>query len=336
MVLLILSDALRVRDPNYFNIHLINGPDAHNFKPIIRSIRPGATSFRRAYDYVTRGDDAHGPMQLDEAFEGSRGSGRGAFWDLALGAVSKHQAHDLIMHGSARAWLCSFRNIKGGINHIFNRDDEDTPLSMFSPYTFDDLKLPPALLAWKNDEFNLEGRQRVKTLILVGPSRIGKTEWARSLHPDVAYMESSFDAAILTRKSSYLVLSDVPGHKIARESVLDHLKCFFGSQPTVLVAHLALPTDWQEHPSCSSPQQQIATQNRLLQGKKSIMKEELFRSRGELKEMDVKIQRQIRISPIATDLLDLKSCVAVQVQSGLFRSSLLVPAIASSLINKEI
>lgn len=54
------------------------------------------------------------------------------------------------------------------------------------------------------------GIDRPKTLVIVGPTRIGKTEWARSLGKHY-YWANSYNAADLVKLSGqqYLVLDDV-------------------------------------------------------------------------------------------------------------------------------
>lgn len=46
--------------------------------------------------------------------------------------------------------------------------------------TFQQFNVPSEILAWLQDEFSSD-KQRKKSLILIGPSKIGKTQWARSL-----------------------------------------------------------------------------------------------------------------------------------------------------------
>lgn len=58
-------------------------------------------------------------------------------------------------------------------------------------------------------------RDRPKTLVLVGATRLGKTEWARSLGPHV-YMKSYLNFKLWNQAMQYLVLDDVPWKHLKR------------------------------------------------------------------------------------------------------------------------
>lgn len=80
-----------------------------------------------------------------------------------------------------------------------------------SDFEFDPSKLPATLLQWK--EANLDASpRRPKSLLLVGPSRTGKTEWARSLGKHI-YCNTYLNAreiADKAEKSLYIVVDDIP------------------------------------------------------------------------------------------------------------------------------
>lgn len=101
-----------------------------------------------------------------------------------------------------------------------------------SEFEFLDENMPADLLAWRDSEF--PKTDRPKTLILVSPSRFGKTEWARSLG-NGAYMEGDFDLGQISEDSEYLVMSDIPRHKIGDIWVFEKYKAFFGAQKLVTV-----------------------------------------------------------------------------------------------------
>jgi hypothetical protein len=105
-----------------------------------------------------------------------------------------------------------------------------TPLQ--SEFQFADENISPAVLDWLRLEF--PKTDRPKTLILVSPSRYGKTEWSRSLGK-AAYMEGDFDLGQISEDSEYLVMSDIPRHKIGDQWVFEKYKAFFGAQKLVTV-----------------------------------------------------------------------------------------------------
>lgn len=66
--------------------------------------------------------------------------------------------------------------------------------------------------------------ERPKSLILIGPTRLGKTSWARSLGPH-AYVATSWDLSSFNNYFSYVVFDDVQWKNLAH-----YAKAFFGCQ----------------------------------------------------------------------------------------------------------
>lgn len=66
--------------------------------------------------------------------------------------------------------------------------------------------------------------ERPKSLVLIGPSRIGKTQWARSLGSH-AYVATTWDLSSFDSPFSYVVFDDVPWTNFAH-----YAKAFFGCQ----------------------------------------------------------------------------------------------------------
>lgn len=66
--------------------------------------------------------------------------------------------------------------------------------------------------------------ERPKSLVLCGPSRIGKTQWARSLGIH-AYVATSWDLSSFDSNFDYVVFDDVPWSNFAH-----YAKAFFGCQ----------------------------------------------------------------------------------------------------------
>lgn len=82
------------------------------------------------------------------------------------------------------------------------------PAPVYVP-TFDAFNLPDILTQWRVD--NLQGPFekgfRRRSLIIVSPSRFGKTEWARSLGPHL-YWNGMFDLSTFCSNVSYGVFDD--------------------------------------------------------------------------------------------------------------------------------
>ncbi|KAF9052160.1 hypothetical protein BJ165DRAFT_1452723 [Panaeolus papilionaceus] len=211
--------------------------DVAGVHPNIKSIRPGTRSLKRVYDHVTKGGDIHGPMVPPETT--GAGDEKLAFWAQAIGAVTMEEAREIIINGSPKDYIKCYINIEAFLRGHFANDPRSKPLQMRSRFQFLDINLPQALVDWRNNEFTKIDRP--KSLILVGPSRLGKSQWARSLDEGVAYMETGFDLSLLHADTSYLVVSDIPNHKIGGQWVITALKAFFASQDVATISGKYLP-----------------------------------------------------------------------------------------------
>jgi len=66
--------------------------------------------------------------------------------------------------------------------------------------------------------------ERPKSLVLVGPSRLGKTQWARCLGQH-AYVATTWDLSSFDSRFDYVVFDDVPW-----DNFKHYAKPFFGCQ----------------------------------------------------------------------------------------------------------
>lgn len=85
--------------------------------------------------------------------------------------------------------------------------------------------LPQPLLEWTNQRLEPE---RPKSLILCGGTRLGKTEWARSLGPHT-YWNGLFDLSVLNPNSEYAIFDDFDFNKFYSP------KQWFGAQKVFTV-----------------------------------------------------------------------------------------------------
>lgn len=76
-----------------------------------------------------------------------------------------------------------------------------------SQFQFDDEKLGLEICAWRDEEFPKHISQRPRTLVLVGPTRLGKTQWARSLGPH-NYFNSNFNFKKWNPDAKYCIIDD--------------------------------------------------------------------------------------------------------------------------------
>lgn len=91
--------------------------------------------------------------------------------------------------------------------------------------------LPEAVHQWVREEF--PKRDRPKGLILWGPTRTGKTAWARSLGTH-AYMNGMWNVEDFDDKAEYAVFDDM-----SLGGFTYSYKGFFGKQHITLAFHLS-------------------------------------------------------------------------------------------------
>lgn len=110
----------------------------------------------------------------------------------------------IVCEGDPQGFAKSFNNIKACANHLF-------PEEIFPPYVAPKScnkgwVLPGALRQWVEVEF--VKTDRPKCLVLVGPSRLGKTNWARSLGHHM-YWRGSSNVTKWDQDAKYLIFDDI-------------------------------------------------------------------------------------------------------------------------------
>jgi hypothetical protein len=80
------------------------------------------------------------------------------------------------------------------------------PVPQYEPEDRDFLRVPIEMRDWVVEE--MVKKDRPKTLVVWGPSRTGKTSWARS-HGSHSYMAYAWNIKCLDQGSNYLVVDDV-------------------------------------------------------------------------------------------------------------------------------
>lgn len=94
--------------------------------------------------------------------------------------------------------------------------------------------IPPLLSDWVNAYFVRPRRNRPKSLVLIGKSRFGKTEWARSLGSHV-YVRGAWNAEKFKVSFDYIVLDDFDfSYLFSKSTSLP--KAFFGCQGDVEIS----------------------------------------------------------------------------------------------------
>jgi len=82
-----------------------------------------------------------------------------------------------------------------------------TPKEDFTPEYTEFFRVPQEMKDWVNTE--LPKKNRPKCLVIWGPSRTGKSSWARSLGHHT-YLNNSWDITQIDETSDYIVVGDMP------------------------------------------------------------------------------------------------------------------------------
>lgn len=112
----------------------------------------------------------------------------------------------IVAAGDPKGFAKSFNNIKAYANHLF-------PEEVFPPYVAPKWCnkawiVPAALQRWVAEE--LPKQDRPKCLVIVGESRLGKTQWARSLGVHM-YWKGMTNVTNWNADAKYMVFDDITG-----------------------------------------------------------------------------------------------------------------------------
>lgn len=120
-------------------------------------------------------------------------------WSEVLDAGTKEEALELVQKVSARDYIINHERIEYYMNQRFKRT-----LEPYTPrYTVFN-NVPFTCQQWLEQRLN---EDRPKSLIIYGPSRLGKTEWARSIGRHM-YFNGMLDLQIWDDDAEYIILDD--------------------------------------------------------------------------------------------------------------------------------
>jgi len=170
------------------------------------NVLPGKKTPEKMYDYATKdGDVVAGGLQRPD---GSGVHDTGSKWHEIILAQTRDEFFDLCAAMDPRSLACSFPSLSkyADWRYRVDRGRYTTP----EGYEFDTGGFPE-LDDWVLS--NLEGHQpgrRGKSLVLIGPSRLGKTMWARSLG-NHAYFGGLYSLEEDITDVDYAVFDDIQG-----------------------------------------------------------------------------------------------------------------------------
>lgn len=184
----------------YFN-YLGYQANVKIFKP---GEKPGYT--REPVEYLDKEDE--NPISLPEGYAFLVPNKR-SFKDVAGDAIqagSKKEAIDLIIAENPDKYLIYGRQIKDNLADFFKPERP-----RFKPRPLDSFRIPAAITNWISGNLQHPRPERPLSLILVGDSRLGKTQLARSIG-DHVYVSGMWavDDFVGWDWSGYVVFDDIP------------------------------------------------------------------------------------------------------------------------------
>lgn len=171
------------------------------------NIQPCKKTPEKMWDYATKdGEVVAGGLERPN---GSSVSEPSDPWPEIQLAASRDEFFELCARLAPRSLICSFTSLRAYADWKYR--PEPVPYETPSDWTFD-TGAYPKLDEWVRE--NLEGYQpgrRGKSLVLIGPSRLGKTAWARSLRQDHTYFGGLFCLDEFDEGASYAIFDDMQG-----------------------------------------------------------------------------------------------------------------------------
>lgn len=220
------SQPVRIRDPHLLDVSW-NGV---NYHPNIQSPR----HIRECYEYVTKGEEVWEDLGALQR----RVTSCGNTWADALAAADFEEACEIIQRYYPREWILYGDRIRTNLRHQFPEPVQQIQFPTFPPQSFN---APTVLTDWVRDHLNNPDKAaRRKSLILYGPSRTGKSCWARSLGNHI-YQTSQLSIPDLLNKldEDYVILDDFPEDSLTRDQVFRGIwKNLFGCQPAITLRPL--------------------------------------------------------------------------------------------------
>ncbi|AIF34812.1 replication-associated protein [Sewage-associated circular DNA virus-4] len=193
------QNKLDIRDTTFFNYE--------NYHPNIqsaRSIKKVIAYTKKDGDFIEAGDS---PI-VDTANT----------WSTAMDtATTIKEFMDTVKESNPRDYILQHERLEYFAAKHFKKDTE-----VYKP-NFEEFILPHEVEAWLNEEFNSD-KLRKKSLILIGPSKLGKTEWARSLGPHMYFNHLANFKDDWDDEAKYIVFDDFDFDFIPNK------KGFFGGQ----------------------------------------------------------------------------------------------------------
>nr|AIG55100.1 replication-associated protein [Dioscorea persimilis] len=233
-VLIQLEGRAQVTNNRLFDLH--SPSSSINFHPNIQS----AKSSSDVKEYIEKGGDYMdwGEFQVDGRSTRDGRRSLSTVYADALNCCSAEDALQLIRERDPRAFTLQYHNLQANYDRIFTKPPE----KYISNWNYSTFVITPVMNDWINHNFQINdaarpngdniivpkvGLDRPTSLILEGPSRIGKTAWARSLGPH-SYISGhlDFNPKVFNNDVFYNVIDDIEPNYLR----MKHWKHLIGSQ----------------------------------------------------------------------------------------------------------
>nr|AIY32732.1 replication-associated protein [Chickpea chlorotic dwarf virus] len=184
-----------IRDPSFFD-----------FEGNHPNIQPARNS-KQVLDYISKDGDIKTRGDFRDHKVSPRKSD--ARWRTIIQtATSKEEYLDMIKEEFPHEWATKLQWLEYSANKLF----PPQPEAYVSPFTESDLRCHEDLAQWRDTHLYQDERRpgaRIPSLYICGPTRTGKTTWARSLGRH-NYWNGTIDFTTYDEHATYNVIDDIP------------------------------------------------------------------------------------------------------------------------------
>ncbi|KAF5931503.1 hypothetical protein HYC85_027674 [Camellia sinensis] len=192
--------ASQTQDQRFFDV--THDRNSLHFHPNVQ----GAYNHQNVLEYISKHGDYTEWGEFRERSRCANHNNKDNIYRDALAAGTKDEALAVVRNGDPKCFWLNYDKLSSNYDRIsFN-----PPLPYVYPFTDTIWVVPAAIQQWVADNIRDEAQRphRPKSIIIEGPSRIGKTCWARSLGPH-NYYSGHIDLRDHKNDAFYNIIDDV-------------------------------------------------------------------------------------------------------------------------------
>lgn len=211
-------NSFRTRNHEYFDISF-NARTYHGNYQACRNVRDALKYIRKDGYY----SEDLGPLRAHESNEKKT-------WSDIWRSENYEEACELVERHFPRDWAISGERIRANLGNKFLTIENPCPPPTYRRDEF--ANVPQALEDWVRNEL-FSDKVRKLSLILCGPTRTGKSSWARSLGTHIYQMSALTPRTVLEKDQDdlFIVLDDIEQGTIEKSQLSSCYKSFLGCQP---------------------------------------------------------------------------------------------------------